>query len=304
MDSLTNEKSKLGFFTGKRKKEITERMVVLGNNQKSLMGNITSLEKKTQGYNTLSELESKISRTLQQIEEQNKIIEKLSSVRSSQSIRDELCTFELGKNLIQKFDFLQNIKEHPYIIFGAYEQDNKTANGKEDIEWLVLEVKDGKALVISKYALDRKPYNTSYTDVTWETCTLRKWLNNDFINAAFSAEEKAKIPTVTVSSDKNPKFSKNPGNATQDQVFLLSITEANKYFSSDSAGQCEPTDYAVANGAYVDSDNGNCSWWLRSPGDGQLSAAYVGHNGFVYDYGRDVSNDSNAVRPAMWLSIE
>ena len=69
-----------------------------------------------------------------------------------------------------------------YVSFGKYEQDNNTSNGKEKIEWLVLEVKDGKALVISKYALDCKPYNTSSTNVTWETCSLRNWLNNDFIN--------------------------------------------------------------------------------------------------------------------------
>lgn len=77
-----------------------------------------------------------------------------------------------------------------YVSFGKYEQDNNTSNGKEKIEWLVLEVKDGKALVISKYALDCKPYNTSSTNVTWETCSLRNWLNNDFINSAFSATEK------------------------------------------------------------------------------------------------------------------
>lgn len=76
------------------------------------------------------------------------------------------------------------------MSFGKYEQDNNTSNGKEKIEWLVLEVKDGKALVISKYALDCKPYNTSSTNVTWETCSLRNWLNNDFINSAFSATEK------------------------------------------------------------------------------------------------------------------
>ena len=163
-------------------------------------------------------------------------------------------------------------------------------------------MKDGKALVISKYALDCKQYNTNYTDVTWEDCTLRRWLNNDFINAAFSAEEKAMIPTVTVSADKNPNYSTNPGNATQDQVFLLSITEANKYFSSDSARQCEPTDYAVANGA-LESDSGNCWWWLRSPGDSQDCAARVLYVGDVREYGYYVDNDSTAVRPALWIDL-
>ena len=49
INSLTNEKSNLGSFAEKRKKEITERMIVLRNDQKSLIGNITSLEKKKQG---------------------------------------------------------------------------------------------------------------------------------------------------------------------------------------------------------------------------------------------------------------
>ena len=190
------------------------------------------------------------------------------------------------------------------VFFGAYEQDNNTSNGKEDVEWLVLEVKDGKALVVSKYALDCKQYNTSNANVTWETCTLRKWLNTDFINSAFSSDEKAKIPTVTVSADKNPGYSANPGNATQDQVFLLSITEANKYFNSNGARQCEPTDYAVANGAW-ESDSGNfCWWWLRSPGVTQYSAAYVFCGGGVTESGDGVDIGTSAVRPAMWISIK
>jgi len=200
-------------------------------------------------------------------------------------------------------DQLKNIKVGSHIIFGVYEQDNNTANGKEEIEWLVLEVNDGKALVISKYALDCKQYNTSRTTVTWETCSLRKWLNNDFINAVFSAEEKAMIPTVTVSADKNPEYSTKPGNATQDQVFLLSITEANKYFSVDREKWCEPTDYAVANGAYVSSSNGNCWWWLRSPGYGQDRAASVFSDGDVDEYGDNVNYDDGAVRPALWIDL-
>lgn len=204
--------------------------------------------------------------------------------------------------VIKNKEKLKNANVGSYVTFGAYEQDNNTSNGKEDVEWLVLEVKDGKALVVSKYALDCKQYNTSDTGVTWETCTLRKWLNNDFINAAFSSYEKAMIPTVTVSADKN---STNPGNATQDQVFLLSITEANKYFGSDSARQCKPTDYAFANGAYVNSSNGNCWWWLRSPGDYQnTTAALVSDDGDVFEYGCGVYDGTSVVRPALWISLE
>ena len=108
------------------------------------------------------------------------------------------------------------------------------------------------------------------------------------------------IPTVTVSADKNPDYSTNPGNATQDQVFLLSITEVNKYFSSDSARQCKPTDYAVANGAW---DRGNCWWWLRSPGLYQNYAADVYYDGVVVEHGFYVDHDDRAVRPALWIDL-
>ncbi len=190
-----------------------------------------------------------------------------------------------------------------YIFFGAYEQDNNTSNGKEDIEWLVLDKKDGKVLIISKYALDCQQYSTSYVDVTWETCTLRKWLNHDFINSAFSEAEKAMIPTVTVSADPNPDYSTDPGNATQDKVFLLSITEANKYFSSDSARQCEATAYAESQGVSVYNSNGNCWWWLRSPGGSQNRAASVNTDGYVHQYGNNFYNSDNAVRPVLWIDL-
>ena len=198
----------------------------------------------------------------------------------------------------------KNIKVGGFVIFGTYEQDNNTSNGKEDVEWIVLEVQDGKALVISKYELDCQPYNEDYEDVTWETCTLRKWLNKDFINAAFSADEKAMIPSVTVSADKNPDCSTNPGNATKDQVFLLSITEVNKYFNSNSARQCEPTDYAFAQGATGDTIfSDNCWWWLRSPGSFQGFAANVGLDGGVNEGGVDVHKWNFAVRPALWIDL-
>ena len=189
------------------------------------------------------------------------------------------------------------------ITFGSYEQDNNTSNGKEAIEWIVLDIQDGKALVISKYALDSKPFNETPTSVTWETCTLRTWLNDDFLNSAFSESEKSKIPTVTVSADKNPDYRTKPGNATQDQIFLLSITEANKYFSSDSARECQPTAYAKAHGAWT-SSSGTCRWWLRSPGYSQNYAADVDYGGDVDYSGSYVYGSDYAVRPALWIDLE
>lgn len=194
------------------------------------------------------------------------------------------------------------------ITFGTYEQDNVTSNGTENIEWLVLAKENNKILVISDKALDRQLYDNA--DVTWENCSLRKWLNDSFLNAAFSEEERALIQSTTLSADKNPEYSSDPGTATTDKVFLLSINEAEKYFNSDEARKCAPTAYAKAQGALTSSDvyetpsgAATCWWWLRSPGYSQKGAAIVNCDGSVYYFGYGVDYDDVSVRPALWISF-
>lgn len=92
------------------------------------------------------------------------------------------------------------------VRFGSYEQDNDLNNGAEAIEWLVLDKQDGKLLLLSKDALDAKPYNEEDEDVTWETCTLRSWLNDTFYTTAFRQEEQGSIATTKVKNEDNPKY--------------------------------------------------------------------------------------------------
>ena len=194
------------------------------------------------------------------------------------------------------------------IEFGAYEQDNDASNGKEDIEWQVLAKEDNKILVISKYALDAQPYNTEFENVTWETCTLRAWLNETFLDEAFSKAEKSMIQTTEVSADENPYYSNDPGNATKDKIFVLSVNEANEYFASDEARMCVPTAYAIANGAWTGSYNvdgkSTCWWWLRSPGLHRSLAAHVNFDGGVSSLGHSVLDDCDCVRPALWIDLD
>ena len=195
------------------------------------------------------------------------------------------------------------------IKFGKYEQDNNLSNGKEDIEWSVLAKEGNRVLLISKYALDRKSYNADYGDVTWETCSLRQWLNGTFLNDAFSAEEQALIQDTYVSADANSEYDTNPGNATTDKVFLLSINEAEQYFGSAEVRMCIPTEYAKANGAYTDNrytKNGvpTCWWWLRSSGYVQYDAPYIYSDGSVYYRGGYVLDARECVRPALWINLD
>ena len=211
---------------------------------------------------------------------------------------------------------LAKAKVGDIIKFGHYEQDNNFNNGKETIEWQVLDRKqDGSLLVISKYALDCQPYNLVYAGVTWETCTLRTWLNITFLNNAFTSSERALIQKTTVKNDDNPDYGTEGGNDTKDQVFLLSIDEALIYFKTDdygsfgayghsSARACKATSYAKAQGAFTTTYyeyKDNCSWWLRSPGYDQYRAVDVDNQGFVFVNELVVDIDDRAVRPAMWI---
>ena len=193
------------------------------------------------------------------------------------------------------------------IAFGNYPQ-TKAGNDNTPIEWVVLENDGETALLISRYALDCKLYNEKKEDTTWETCTLRGWLNNEFFNKAFSAEEKQSILQSDVSADKNPEYSTNPGNATKDKVFLLSVVEANKFFKSKDARKCAPTDYAIQQGAYT-SDSSKvegrkaCWWWLRSPGSDSDFAAFVTYGGSISDRGTRVNFSYSAVRPCVRVRL-
>ena len=191
------------------------------------------------------------------------------------------------------------------MTFGSYEQDNDLANGKEPIEWIVLDVQDGKSLLISKYGLDCQRYNTLRQSVTWETCSLRRWLNNTFLYEAFDAEELARIPATAVTADKNPSYNTDQGNDTSDRVFLLSVLEANEYFSSDEARLCIETAFCKANGYYTYiADLRPCVWWLRSLGNCSYDATVVTGEGFVGVTGIGVQGGNGAVRPVIWVSWE
>ena len=208
-----------------------------------------------------------------------------------------------------KIEKIKTAKVGDIVTFGKYEQDNKTSNGKEKIEWIVLDINDGRVLVVSKYALDAREYDShlGYFN-TWDKCTLREWLNDEFINESFSTSEKELIPTVTVSADNNPQYSTDPGNNTQDKIFLLSIAEVEKYFSSTRERMCQLTAYAKANGGYDPEQNyayaGYTIWWLRTPGSGEekVSAVYFDGTYSHYQSCRH-DNDDVTVRPAMWIDL-
>ncbi len=231
-----------------------------------------------------------------------------ANVRYSVSSDSITCSGGNGKGVLSNLVFeysgepirAEEAPEASIIIFGHYEQDGDPENGPEPIEWQILEVKDGQALVISRYGLDTQPYNKTKETVTWEKSSVRRWLNGEFYNTAFNSSEQKRIQQVKIHTPNTPGSSITAGNDTQDYIFLLSYDEAKFYFSSDAARKSLPTEAAKMNGA----DNLFSEWWLRSVGTYTHSALGIGPNGNIPRNGSDVDADKNIVRPAFWLKLE
>jgi len=201
------------------------------------------------------------------------------------------------------------------IWFGRYPQSSSTGMTFERIKWRVLSVNGDDAFILSDQNLDCKPYNTNYTDITWEDCTLRSWLNNNFYKMAFNDAAKSAIKTTAVVNCDNLTYGIEGGKNTSDKVFLLSIEEARTRaygFPEDpdvpsDSRQALNTKYAKAQGACTDTSDpaysGKGWWWLRSPGYYQDRAAGVSIYGWLNDRGDDVFYDFNAVRPALHIDL-
>ncbi len=216
------------------------------------------------------------------------------------------CGCNLGNSNQESETGHSTMKVGGIVKFGSYPQNNSDV--KEPIEWLVLEVNGNKALLGSRYGLDCKRYHHESVDVTWENCDLRKWLNGEFLGNAFTAAEQNKIAVTKLANDNNAKFGTLGGNSTEDHVFLLSLAEAKSLFEDNEKRRCVPTPYAVGKGSlqsgryFVDGKR-SCSWWLRSPGGNQGSAAFVGTGGAYFPLGDPVNEDECTVRPALWVNL-
>lgn len=199
------------------------------------------------------------------------------------------------------------------IAFGNYWQEDTNDDGetntndeKKPIRWRVLSVEGDDAFLMADQAIESRPFDEEGSAVTWEKCSLRKWLNEDFIKEAFTEEEQAAIMETTVVNKDNEEYNTEAGADTQDKIYLLSIDEA-----ADTQYGFEKSDKAafhrtspareVAQTMYSSEAYNAFFWWLRSPGK-ENCVSNVGMAGdgdsegtFAQTYG--------AVRPVLHLKL-
>ncbi len=198
----------------------------------------------------------------------------------------------------------------------------------QPIKWRVLQADGKEALLMADKGLDIRQYNTEYKDVTWETCTIRSFLNGygstlngqkadytkkNFINSAFTTSERNLIKEKTLENKANPEYGTAGGKSTKDKVFLLSYSDIKNEdygftslsYKPDKARRIQGSTYARAMGASFSGDTrylGNAYWWLRSPGDDSNGSAVVEDSGYDVSTGRNV-NYEYALVPALYLNL-
>lgn len=187
------------------------------------------------------------------------------------------------------------------IAFGRYEQDNNTSNGAEPIEWLVLDRDGDRALMLSQQVLDAQPFCESSAEAEWNTSDVRAWLNDAFLNAAFSAEAQERLIEVATGDGEAD---------CSDRVFLLSREQERQYFQTDEARKAVPTAYALKQGAPMDAENPEetgCWWWLRTTRVGSSGRRGVA---VIMESGSDAmimcwesGSPKGGVRPAIWVRL-
>ena len=203
-----------------------------------------------------------------------------------------------------------NINQIDVVTFGRYPQSDIDGKTDDLIEWIVLDKRDDKALLLSKKIIDFKCYREIDWDKNnlWEMSDIREWLNKDFFYKAFRANEQLMIANALLVNN-NERSGKLDEISTDDKVFLLSVDEIKQYFGPFQIGtingiesfwsyqlKAEYTNYV---GPEYESLT-TCNWWLRSSSADYHSAVRVTVDGFLDEGGEYVNNDYG-VRPALWV---
>lgn len=223
------------------------------------------------------------------------------------------------ENNLKMAEHYRNAKPGDIIAFGTYPQRSDGAD-RTLIKWRVLQNSGSELFLLSEYLLDSKRYHSDFADITWRDSDLRKWLNDEFYNAAFNDSENRFIKTAHCTDNGEGSTD------TEDRIFLLSVSEAKELTykldeNSLGAKRCAigtefskikkndgcrlyvydkkvKDNYITENG-----EESGCSWWwLRTRGNSSSRAFFVGTGSSIRSYGR-VSLAYYGVRPALKIDL-
>lgn len=189
-----------------------------------------------------------------------------------------------------------------------YKKDNMEDFNREDydlLEWKVVATEEDRVLLTTNtICWDNEPFHNGSNIATWENSTLRTWLNGSLYDTIFTDAEKSMILETEVKNKENPKYHKGGGKDTKDKLFIPSVDEIQKYYSSSKE----------LNPAQDDEDMYDENmYFLRTTGKSHQYVSYIDSNGkinlFGYDvngycYG-DIDDDCTiGTKPFMWVKCD
>ncbi len=183
--------------------------------------------------------------------------------------------------------------------------------GVKPMPWQVIEKKDGKVMVISKYAFDCQAYHSSFYKVRWNDAAICKWLNTEYAGGYFTNFEKERITPVYIDGDAVVHTDEKEG-TVKNTLFFLSIEEAERFFRTEEERLARVTAFGKRKIMWASFDV-YAHWWLRSLtkdviGVGATHVRMDGviqeHGGYVLSNGYDEFYDHFGVRPAMYIRLD
>lgn len=168
----------------------------------------------------------------------------------------------------------------------AFRCGNKVTYGTKDgepIRWTVMAEAGRNRLLFADYPVAYMPYHVDRDHTNWVACSLRRWLNKDFMEQCFSMHERMNILLTRVDNDQDKRWSVENGPATRDKAYVFTKAELEDYLPTPEARTC---------GEW---------YWLRGHGSNLLSPMAVYEDGTIYDYGINKNSENVGVRPCIWV---
>ena len=185
--------------------------------------------------------------------------------------------YEESKVYIEKANRYLSYQPGQSVELGEYK-------GKP-LYWKIMKKQGRNILLFANEVVDRIPWNTERDHTNWSTCSLRRWLNKDFINEAFTLKDRMTILLVQCDNNTDSRWSVENGPATRDKLFVFTKAELDEYVPHQE-------DRAI-----------NEWWWLRGHGSCLLAPLAVYKDGSIYDIGVNKNSTTVGVRPAMWIRL-
>lgn len=190
---------------------------------------------------------------------------------------ESLGDYEKAASYVDKCNKILEYSIGNTVKFGNYE-------GKE-LEWKVLAMKGRERLLFMTTGIPGITYDSERENTFWRDCSLRRWLNGQFLKDAFSLKEQMNIIFTNLKNHPSYAWGTDSGPATKDKIYAFSIDEVKEYL---------PNQEDRATGEW---------WWLRTLGHCRLAASTVYIDGSIYDIGINIVDEGVTVRPAMWVRL-